>query len=106
MKECGVADKVTLIKHKDLYRAIYPGVDVTVPAGWDRFTKTMKEKFTFILLLLLIPAFAFAGHGHKRTMKKGILLVAFGSSMPEAQISFENIDKKIKKVVDKIIKNY
>jgi len=45
MKECGVADKVTVIKHKDLYRAIYPGVDVTVPAGWDKFTKTMKEKF-------------------------------------------------------------
>jgi len=29
-------------------------------------------------------------------MKKGILLVAFGSSMPQAQISFQNIDKRVK----------
>ncbi|MBW1946196.1 MAG: sirohydrochlorin cobaltochelatase, partial [Deltaproteobacteria bacterium] len=37
-----------------------------------------------------------SGHGEKKPMKKGVLLVAFGSSMPEAQVSFKNIDKKVK----------
>ena len=36
------------------------------------------------------------GHGHKAPKKVGILLVAFGSSEPSAQVSFENIDKKAK----------
>lgn len=59
----------------------------------------MKKLILFLLFTcLLIPAIVFAsGHGHKREMKKGILLVAFGSSVPEAQISFENIDKRVKK---------
>ncbi len=30
-------------------------------------------------------------------MKKGIILVAFGSTIPEAQVSFENIEKSVKK---------
>jgi sirohydrochlorin cobaltochelatase len=30
-------------------------------------------------------------------MKKGILLVAFGTTVPEAQISFENIERSVKK---------
>jgi len=38
------------------------------------------------------------GHGHLPPKKVGILLVAFGSSQPGAQISFENIDKKVKAV--------
>jgi len=42
-----------------------------------------------------LPAFA-GGHGEKKPMKKGILLAAFGSSIPEAQIAFENIEKKVK----------
>jgi sirohydrochlorin cobaltochelatase len=46
-------------------------------------------------LLLTVPALA-AGHGHKREMKKGILLVAFGTSVPSAQVSFQNIEKKVK----------
>lgn len=59
----------------------------------------MQKKIVQVLfLILLVPAFALAsGHGHKRGVKKGILLVAFGSSVPEAQVSFENIDKKVKK---------
>lgn len=36
------------------------------------------------------------GHGHQAPKKVGILLVAFGSSLPSAQVSFENIDKKVK----------
>ena len=34
--------------------------------------------------------------GHKAQKKVGILLVAFGSSKPSAQVSFDNIDKKVK----------
>ncbi|MBU0988056.1 MAG: sirohydrochlorin cobaltochelatase, partial [Proteobacteria bacterium] len=50
-----------------------------------------------VLMVFFLTANAFAGgHGHNRPMKKGILLVAFGSSMPEAWVSFENIDKKAK----------
>jgi len=36
------------------------------------------------------------GHGDKAPKKVGILLVAFGSSELSAQVSFENIDKKVK----------
>lgn len=37
------------------------------------------------------------GHGHKAPKKVGILLVAFGSSEASAQVSFDNIDKAVKK---------
>lgn len=46
-------------------------------------------------LVLAAQAWA-AGHGHERPAKAGILLVAFGSSVPEAQVAFENIDRKVK----------
>jgi len=40
---------------------------------------------------------AWAGsHGRQADKKVGILLVAFGSSKPSAQVSFDNIDKKVK----------
>lgn len=35
-------------------------------------------------------------HGEQKDKKVGILLVAFGSSEESAQVSFENIDKKVK----------
>jgi sirohydrochlorin cobaltochelatase len=38
-----------------------------------------------------------AAHGDKRPMKKGILLVAFGTTVPEAQISYDNIERSVKK---------
>jgi sirohydrochlorin cobaltochelatase len=37
------------------------------------------------------------GHGAKKEEKKGILLVAFGSSYPQAQVSFENIEAEVEK---------
>ncbi len=40
--------------------------------------------------------FASGGHGQKDPKKVGILLVAFGSSEASAQVSFENIDRKVK----------
>lgn len=61
----------------------------------------MKKNTAFFVLTLLFTVFLGSyvlagGHGEKKPMKKGILLVAFGSSMPEAQVSFENIDTKVK----------
>lgn len=60
------------------------------------------EKFRVLPLILLVaflilPTVAMAGHGESKPVKKGILLAAFGSSMPEAQGSFEAIDKAVKK---------
>ncbi|MGD8242033.1 MAG: sirohydrochlorin cobaltochelatase [Desulfobacterales bacterium] len=62
----------------------------------------MKKRSTIgfgaVLLLLILSAIAAAagGHGHKDPKKVGILLVAFGSSEASAQVSFENIDTKVK----------
>ncbi len=59
----------------------------------------MRAKvFTGIVILMLsLPVFVWAaGHGDDRPFKKGILLVTFGTSIPEAQISFKNIDTKVK----------
>jgi len=53
--------------------------------------------FVFMLTLCLVTAaWSSGGHGHKAPKKVGILLVAFGSSEASAQISFENIGKKVK----------
>ena len=59
--------------------------------------KTGISFFVFILTLALCSTAMAGGHGHKKQIKKGILLVAFGSSVPEAQVSFKNIDKSVKK---------
>lgn len=59
----------------------------------------MKQKLIVLMAVVLTLTFAsmaFAGHGDKKAEKKGILLVAFGSSEASAQVSFDNIDKKVK----------
>jgi sirohydrochlorin cobaltochelatase len=61
----------------------------------------MKKKLiipilTTILFIGLGASAVAGGHGHKAPKKVGILLVAFGSSEPSAQVSFENIDKNTK----------
>lgn len=48
-----------------------------------------------LLVLLTLLASTALAHGVKPE-KTGILLVAFGSSMPQAQASFENIDAKVR----------
>jgi sirohydrochlorin cobaltochelatase len=55
------------------------------------------------LLLLTLMAFilagsvhAFAAHGDKPAAKKAILMVAFGTSVPEAQKAFDQIDAQAK----------
>ena len=58
-------------------------------------------KLKLCLMMVTVLAFTLSAglalaHGEKKPMKKGILLVAFGTSVPEAQVSFENIEKKVK----------
>lgn len=56
--------------------------------------KAIVPLFWVALILFSSPMYA---HDGKGPMKKGILLVAFGSTIPEAQVSFENIDRSVKK---------
>ncbi|MCF8038586.1 MAG: sirohydrochlorin cobaltochelatase [Desulfohalobiaceae bacterium] len=49
------------------------------------------------LCLLLSSQVLASGHGHTKQVKKGILLVAFGSSYPQARASFENIEAEVEK---------
>ena len=61
----------------------------------------MKNKY-MILVMAIVASICLCtnvwagGHGDKAPKKVGILLVAFGSSEPSAQVCFENIDKKVK----------
>lgn len=52
---------------------------------------------TACLCLLLSAQVQAHGHGHAKPAKKGILLVAFGSSYPQARASFANIEVKVTK---------
>ena len=63
----------------------------------------MKNKLLVFVLVIVIAiglsTISWAGsggHGHKSPKKVGILLVAFGSSEASAQVSFANIDRKVK----------
>jgi len=61
----------------------------------------MKKKY-MIFVMAVVTSICLCtnvwagGHGDKAPKKVGILLVAFGSSEDSAQVSFENIDKKVK----------
>jgi sirohydrochlorin cobaltochelatase len=57
----------------------------------------MKAIVPLVLASLVLPKSPIYAHREKGPMKKGILLVAFGSTVPEAQVSFENIDRSVKK---------
>lgn len=52
---------------------------------------------TACLCLLLSAQVQAQGHGQAKPVKKGILLVAFGSSYPQAQAAFENIGAEVEK---------
>jgi sirohydrochlorin cobaltochelatase len=63
----------------------------------------MKSKKLIFLLAIVVTVClcthvwaSSGGHGHKASKKVGILLVAFGSSEVSAQVSFANIDKRVK----------
>ncbi len=50
----------------------------------------------FVCSLMLAGVSGASHHGEEKEKKVGILLVAFGSSEDSAQVSFENIDRKVK----------
>ena len=61
----------------------------------------MKKQYRIpvlaIFFVICLCQVTWAGdHGHKAPKKVGILLVAFGSSEPSAQVSFKNLDRKTK----------
>jgi len=50
-----------------------------------------------VLGFLMLPVNAHAGHHGKPCERKdGILLVAFGTSLPAAQVAFDNLDRQVK----------
>ena len=51
-----------------------------------------------VVLAMVVCAVNAYAHKEARAMKKGILLVAFGTSEASAKVSFENIEAKVKKV--------
>ncbi len=63
--------------------------------------KGMGRRWVFvsvwIVCMFLLTATGFAAHGEKRAPKKAILLAAFGTSVPEAQKAFKDIDAQVKK---------
>ena len=50
-----------------------------------------------VIALLCCSLNGFAAHGEKRPEKKAILLVAFGTSVPEARKVFDKIDEQTRK---------
>jgi sirohydrochlorin cobaltochelatase len=56
----------------------------------------MSAVFCCICCFLMAGVSVASHHGGSKEKKVGILLVAFGSSEASAQVSFENIDKKVK----------
>lgn len=52
--------------------------------------------FCFVISFIVVGTSCAGHHGGQKDMKIGILLVAFGSSEQSAQVSFDNIDKKVR----------
>ena len=61
-----------------------------------------KATLLFVLISLLLPASSLLAHGEKRPMKKGILLVGFGTTIPEARVSYENIERSVKEAFPEV----
>jgi len=65
----------------------------------QRLTDAPIKKIVSVLLLLGLLAgagAASAAHGDAKPEKKGILLVAFGTSVAGADVAYQNIEKKVK----------
>lgn len=58
--------------------------------------KCMSFVMAIVASICLCTNVLAGGHGDEAPKKVGILLVAFGSSEDSAQVSFQNIDKKVK----------
>jgi sirohydrochlorin cobaltochelatase len=67
--------------------------------GIIQMKKNYLISFPAILITICLCTAAWArDHGYKAPQQVGILLVAFGSSIPSAQVSFANIDHKVQAV--------
>lgn len=65
--------------------------------------KLKSGVFACVAICLMLAGVACASHhGEDKEKKIGILLTAFGSSKASAQVSFENIDKKVKSTYPEI----
>jgi len=63
--------------------------------------KQLRKVAVVVLALALAAAVSAqaSGHGKEKPAKTGILLVAFGTSVPEAQAAFDHIGQLVKKAV-------
>lgn len=61
-----------------------------------RFVSGPRTALAVVLALLLSCLPAYASHDGAKAPKKGILLVAFGTSVPEAKVAFENVERMVK----------
>ncbi|HOI94909.1 MAG TPA: sirohydrochlorin cobaltochelatase [Syntrophobacter fumaroxidans] len=53
--------------------------------------------FGLMVFAVLLASHSFAAHGEKQADKKAILIVAFGTTVPEAQKVFDGIDQRVRK---------
>ena len=53
-----------------------------------------------VLCLVATSAFGHGHHHHQHTEKQGILLVSFGSTLPEAQAAFAHMDQAVQSEFD------
>lgn len=60
-------------------------------------TRRVAALATALLLAVLLTLPAAAGHGDAPQIRKGILLVAFGTTVPEARVALENIEEETRK---------
>jgi sirohydrochlorin cobaltochelatase len=58
--------------------------------------KCLSTLLVFFSIVCIIGAANTSDHGKTRTIKKGILLVAFGTSISKAQISYKNIERAVR----------
>jgi sirohydrochlorin cobaltochelatase len=59
----------------------------------ERGNCKVKKMFAVVSVVLLVCLFAGAAfaHGHEKEQKNGILMVAFGTSVPEARVAIDNM---------------
>ncbi len=61
-----------------------------------RGTKTLKAWGLIMGLCMMMSGQALAGHGERKDPKKAILLAAFGTTVPEARLTLDNIETRVR----------
>jgi sirohydrochlorin cobaltochelatase len=62
-----------------------------------KMSGVIRALILFVLISLLVPRATTYADAEERPMKVGILLAAFGSTIPEAQVSFANVESSVKR---------